>query len=240
MTIVAVNFMTYTPSLEHPRVQYSRTCLENLLKRLKFAKGQLIWHIADDGSPEGHVEALVAICRSHGIEPTLSNSNHRGYGANMNMATQVIHDLCDFVIPIEEDWELVREFDISDLVAALEHSQLLNEPEDPDFIQCIRLGYLGWSNKVPGTLVQWAHQTFFKFDPNGLETHVFAGHPRLESKAFEISVGAWPEGIRPGYTEMEVCNRPASRIGVAWPMDAGINASQDYANLFAHIGNVQA
>lgn len=232
---VAVNFMTYSPDPEHPRVMYARKCLLALLDKLEYPEGELIWHIADDGSFPGHVDALVDICRARGVEPTVSNTGHLGYGANMNHATQVIHDLCDIVMPIEEDWELVRVFNISGLVDVL-----MSPPEDNDnFIECIRLGYLGWSNKVTGWLAQKAHQTFFYFDPTSQETHVFAGHPRIETVAFEKRVGPWPEGLRPGYTEMEVCNRVASRHGVAWPMDAGINASQDYANLFAHIGEVQ-
>ena len=50
----------------------------------------------------------------------------------------------------------------------------------------------------------------------------------------------WPEDIGAGYTEMEVSNRPRSRIGVVWPLDAGINSSQQYCNTFAHIGSVKA
>lgn len=232
---VAVNFMTYSPEEGHPRVQYAQRCLLALLDKLKYSKGELIWHIADDGSFPGHVDALVEICRARGVEPTVSDTGHLGYGANMNRATQIIHDLCDIVMPIEEDWELVREFDISGFV------DVLSEPPEysDDDIYCIRLGYLGWTNKVTGWLVQKARQTFFRFDESCQETHVFAGHPRIETVQFEKWVGAWPEGLRPGYTELEVCARPASRVGVAWPMDACINTSQDYSNLFAHIGEVQ-
>lgn len=232
---VAVCFLTYSPDADHARVGYARRCLLALLDQLKYRNGELLWHIADDGSFPGHLEALVDICRSRGVEPTVSNTGHLGYGANMNQATQVIHDIADVVMPIEEDWELVREFDISDFVDVL-----IQPPEDNDNdINCIRLGYLGWSNKVTGWLAQKAGQTFFYFDPNCQETHVFAGHPRIETVAFEKRVGPWPEGLRPGFTEMEVCNRRESREGIAWPMDAGINASQNYANLFAHIGEVQ-
>lgn len=234
---VTVNFMTYSPKEGHPRVQYSQRCLLMLLRNLTYGDNtNLLWHIADDGSFPGHVEALVEICRANGVEPTTSQTGHQGYGANMNHATQVIHDMADIVMPIEDDWELVRPFDISDLVRALEASPKYG---DLEYIGCIRLGYLGWSNPVTGRLVQHANQTFFRMDADCLETHVFAGHPRIETVEFERRVGAWPEGIRPGYTEMEICNRTESRIGVAWPLDAGVNASQDYANLFAHIGEVQ-
>lgn len=235
---VAVNFLTYSPEIGHPRVQYAEKCLRALLVNLKYRDGELLWHIADDGSFYGHVENLIDICREFGVSPTISATGHHGYGANMNHATQILHSIADIVIPIEEDWEIVRPFDISDLVDVLMVPR--DEQDNDNDISCIRLGYLGWSNKVTGWLVQTAAQTFFRFDENSQEVHIFAGHPRIETVEFEKRVGPWPEGLRPGYTEMEVCNRPASRVGVAWPMDAGINASQDYANLFSHIGETQA
>lgn len=237
MTKVGVMFLTYTPSMDHPRVQYAQQCLNRLCEHLRFTGGELLWHIADDGSPPEHIAALrEIIVRWRGVEPTISATEHMGYGGNYNMATQTLHSLVDIVMPVEEDWELVRDFDIKDLVRVLEAPY---EGNDND-ISCIRLGYLGWTNKPTGWLAQKEGQTFFMFDPFSEETHVFAGHPRLETVAFEQRVGAWPEGLQAGYTEMEVCQRPESRIDVAWPMDADINASQDYCRLFAHVGETQA
>lgn len=245
---VAVNFLTYTPTMEHPRVQYAQQCLTSLCRNLSFKEGDLIWHIADDGSPPEHVAALIEIIRRYaGKDPTVSITEHLGYGGNMNLATQTIHSLAQMVMPIEEDWELVRKFDISDLVKAIARgryaSDSITTPEmarDRDQIDCVRLGYLGWTNDINGRLVQTAGQTFFLMDPDSPETHVFAGHPRIETVAFEKFVGAWPVGIKAGFTEMEICNRRNARMGVAWPLDADINASQDYCRLFAHVGETQA
>jgi hypothetical protein len=239
MTKVGVMFLTYTPEMNHPRVQYAQQCLYALLTKLSFTGGELLWHIADDGSPPEHVEKLrEMIVRKTGVEPTVSVTTHMGYGANYNHATQVLHPMVDIMLPVEEDWELVRGFDISNLVRALEDSP--DDTLDPDYIGCIRLGYLGWTERIAGWLTQLAGQTFFRFNQDSLENHVFAGHPRLETVEFEQLVGPWPEGLRAGYTEMEVCNRPESRNGVAWPMDADVNASQDYCRLFAHVGETQA
>lgn len=238
-TKVGVMFLTYTPTMEHPRVVYAQECLKRLCQNLKFIGGDLIWHIADDGSPPEHVTMLVEIVRRMtGQNPTISVTSHMGYGANYNQATQVLHPLVEMVMPVEEDWELVRDFDITDLVQALILSP--HDFGDPDYIGCIRLGYLGWTERVTGWLTQLASQTFFRFDETSLENHVFAGHPRLETVEFEQRVGPWPEGLQAGYTEMEVGHRPEARIGVAWPLDADINASQDYCRLFAHIGEQQA
>ena len=242
MTKVGVMFLTYTPSMDHPRVEYARRCLVKLCQNLRFQDGMMRVHIADDGSPPEHVVKLREIViRYTGQEPTISVTSHMGYGANYNLGTQSLHHLVDYVMPIEEDWELMREFDVSNLVRALEDApRAFGDWGDPDYIGCIRLGYLGWTERVTGWLTQLAGQTFFRFDDKSLENHVFAGHPRIETVEFEQRVGPWPEGLQAGYTEMEVCKRPQARQGVAWPLDADINASQDYCRLFAHVGEVQA
>lgn len=236
---VAVCFLTYTPSMDHPRVQYAQQCLYALTRNLHYREGELLWHIADDGSPSEHVEKLKEIIiRNTGAEPTISVTGHEGYGANMNHATQVLHPLVDIIMPLEEDWELVREFDISNLALALTEGEAVYGYSES--ISCIRLGYLGWTNDLGGYLVQHAGQTFLRFNEEFCkETHVFAGHPRIETVAFEKRVGPWPEGLKAGYTEMEVCKMDAARSGIAWPLDAGVNASQDYCTLFAHVGEIQ-
>lgn len=228
MITVCVNFLTYTPSLDHPRAMYAKRCLEALLKNLSFKEGNLIYHIADDGSPHGHVTELMQLCTEYNVPHTYSKSERLGYGGNMNLATQTIHSISDMVLPVEEDWELVHKLDIGGLVRAIQESEE---------IECVRLGYLGWTNDLRGKVVQSANQSFLLFDPDSPEVHVFAGHPRLETVSFEKRIGEWPVGIKAGFVEMEICNRPEARKGVAWPLDADINASQDYCSMFAHIGN---
>jgi hypothetical protein len=238
---VVVNFLTYTPSIEHPRHQYALMALTSLALRLSFSEGELLWHIADDGSPPEHIVALRDLLRElrpkpldewePGTYPTISVSHRQGYGGNWNAATQQTHQLGEYVLPIEEDWELRKDFDISDMVRAM---------DEDDRIRCIRLGYLGWTNNLNGDLIQSAGQTFLLFNPNSTENHVMAGHPRLETVDFEKKIGPWPEKLGAGFTELTVCQNPEARRGVCWPLDAGVNASQDYSTLFAHIGDRRA
>lgn len=228
---ITVNFLTFSPSIEHPRHAYAMTCLQSLLKKLTFGDGELRWHIADDGSAPEHRNALVALCRKAGVEPTVSDSDRHGYGGNVNLAAQAIHDYSDLVLACEEDWELVRPFDLSDLARAIGES---NE------LRCVRLGYLGITSELTGKVINSAGQAFLLLNPDCSETFVFTGHPRLETVGYEQAIGAWPEGLKAGYTELEICARQEARTGVAWPLDAGVNASQDYVSLFAHIGSEQA
>lgn len=183
-------------------------------------------HIADDGSPPGHVEALRELAGGypHLVSIGSTNAERGGYGRSYNLASQAVHPGTDYVLPLEDDWQLAADFDLDPLVAAL---------EDPEAgIGCIRLGYLGFTQRLFGEVVHTPAGPMLRFDEDSTEPHVAAGHPRLESVAWERTVGPWVEGIPAGATEVEWCSRKAARNGVAWPMDV-IRPNQ---HLFAHIG----
>jgi hypothetical protein len=237
---IAVVFLTYSSTPSGPRNMYALQSMRSLLQNLSFRDGALAYFIADDGSPPEHTEALHHLfieknnkwSQGEGEGAALiggSNSERRGYGGSFNLASQGVHGWADLVLPVEDDWELVRPFDLSDMARAFN-----------DEIQCIRLGYLGWTDDLRGKLVQSAGQSFILFDPYSPEKHVWAGHPRLETVEYQRRVGPWPEGLKAGFTELEVGKREEARTGVAWPLDADVNASQDYCRLFAHIGEEQA
>lgn len=227
---IAVCLLTWAPSLDHGRHEYAKRTLEAAITGLNPGRHRLLWHIADDGSVEGHVEALQEILRRHGQPAaTVTNARRGGYGKSYNLATQTLHaGGIEAILCLEDDWQLQRPLELEPLVDAL---------ADPA-IECIRLGYLGFeAHEVKGALVHAGRRTYFLFDPEGQERYVFAGHPRLELVSYQRRVGPWPEGLPAGQTEHEVAGRYPSRAGVAWPMDLGIAADPDWGPvLFAHIG----
>lgn len=224
---VAILLLTYEPGGDSPR-NTAATTLEAALKHINYS-GPLILHIADDGSERpGHVDELTKIAgKSKKLDAVSStNSKRGGYGANYNLATQVVHQQAHIVLPLEDDWELRRDLDLDPLVAMLvqgEHGA-----------NCIRLGYLGYTQPLAGTFVHSAHVgAAVLLSPDSPERHVYAGHPRLETVGFEREIGEWPVGLAAGATEFEVCGRPESRRGIIWPFQ--LNPDGD---LFAHIGSV--
>lgn len=239
MKDLAIVLLTYASGIDSPRHEYAMRTVEALARHISYS-GNIHWHIADDGSPAAHVVALRDRIRDKAdipfpvdlnqpMYPTITTSDRRGYGANYNLATQMLHTDCEYFLMIEDDWELAKELDLDPLVAALEEG-----------IGCIRLGYLGWTQELRGKIIAKAGQTFLLLDPASEEPHVWSGHPRLESKEFQRTVGPWPEGLDPGSTEFVVSHRDASRYNVVWPLDLGIRAGQIQGTLFAHIGAVQA
>lgn len=223
---LSIMLLTYTDSMESPRARYAEQTLDTVLRRLHY-RGQISVHIADDGSPPEHVRHLYELAGGYahvqGVSTT--TAERQGYGASYNLATQVVHTHASVVLPLEDDWILSEPIDIEPYVAAL---------TDPGPISSIRMGYLGFTEELRGTLGHCAGRTYLLLDPASPEHHVNAGHPRLETTAYERVVGPWAEGYDPGTTERIWCGRPAARSGVAWPMDA------PRGGWFSHIGTVQA
>lgn len=230
MPTVAVMLFTYD------RLETAKLTISALASHLLY-EGDLHLHIADDGSPPVdealYAEALMSFAQAEldGDWPSsisFTNSQRSGYGGSYNVATQVVHSIADYLLPLEDDWELSRDFDLTPLV--------LDLIED-ERAECIRLGYLGYTQAIRGEIIDLPHTgKALLLDPESPERHVFAGHPRLETRRFERAIGPWPEGLQAGKTEFEIAGREAARQGVIWPLDLGIPGSQRHDSLFRHIG----
>jgi LmbE family N-acetylglucosaminyl deacetylase len=233
---VTIMLLTYTPELSHARAEYALRTLSAALANLRPGPDvELRLHIADDGSPEGHVEMLKGYAESAmpGIEITTSNSQRGGYGHNYNLACQAVHSQTDFVLALEDDWQLMRPLELTPLVRALVESYRHADGNPNHWIRCIRLGYLGFDREITGRLITLADQKFFRFDANAPEQYLFAGHARLETVEFEQAVGPWTPGLGAGATELDIIGRPQARIGICWPFDLAHTSG----DLFSHIGD---
>jgi hypothetical protein len=237
---VAIVLLTYVP-FDHPErgVGAERT-LRALLDNLHYS-GPLGVHIADDGSPgAGYRERLRTIAGGYAsVDWTgVTNAERGGYGRSYNLATQSVHHTAEYVMPIEDDWMLTRPLNLDPLVETLMPSgRLAGLAEWLNPIECIRLGYIGFTQRLRGEFLHTPAGTMILIDPDSPEPHVFAGHVRIETREFERRIGPWPEGLSAGATEFAVSHRPASRAGVAWPLDLG-PASQRSDSLFTHTGSV--
>jgi len=220
MPKVVCCLMTYN------RREYAEITLRSFYKHVT-PKPHL--HIADDGSPPGYTDALAKVASKAGAPcATVTNSARGGYGANVNLASQVTHSLADYVFMLEDDWELLHPLDLGEYIEDMEAL--------PD-VGCIRLGYLSWTQPIGGALLCGPRRKYLLLDPRSPEPHVFAGHPRLERVAYQRTVGEWPQGLDPNQTEFKLAHMPAARTGVAWPL--GLDPREGYG-LFAHIGSERA
>lgn len=82
--------------------------------------GEPFWfHIADDGSEEEYRSELSDWAWGKFERTSVSNSSGSGYGASYNLATQCVHSDCDLILPLEDDWELVRPLNLAPLAELL-------------------------------------------------------------------------------------------------------------------------
>lgn len=209
--------------LTYNRLDCAEKTLRSTLDNLVYS-GPLCVHIADDGTGPEYREKLVQLAGgyAHIQGVGVTSSEQGGYGLNYNLATQIVHLHSSIVLPLEDDWELLRSLDLDPLVLALAENKF----------GCIRLGYIGITQPMRGELVAANGMLWLLFDPASEERHVFAGHPRLETVEWEKSVGPWPEQLDPNMTEFNVCAILGARCGVVWPICI-LPAS---GGLFVHIG----
>lgn len=212
--------------LTYNRLDYAKITIESFYK---YVTPKVHLHIADDGSDEAYRRKLIDFARKVGAPGiTVSNSERGGYGANVNLATQTTHKMADYVLMLEDDWRLLRPLNLAEYAADLD---ALSE------VDCIRLGYLSWTQPIWGKFECGPNYKYVIVDPNSPEPHVWAGHPRLERVSYQQQVGEWPLGMDPNQTEFAVTHVRRARYGVAWPL--GLDARQGYG-LFAHVGTERA
>lgn len=216
--------------LTYERTDYAVKTLRSFLDNVVTGHSLSV-HIADDGSSVAHRDTLAGVAWGHSQIKNVytSNSERGGYGRNVNLATQVMHNVAEYILMLEDDWELTRELNLDYLVEDI---------ASQSGISCVRLGYLSHTQMLRGYVrtIGPRHSKYLEFDPNSDEPHVFAGHPRLETVDFQRRIGAWPEGLSPGETEFSVAHIMTARTGVAWPMDL----VRPCGDLFAHIGTVRS
>lgn len=184
--------------------------------------GDLIWYVADDGSPAEHVDAVREM-----LPDAPWHSERRGYGANANVAWQAADSYSPLTFWLEDDWELQTPLDLTP------YAQALNDEE----LGMIRLGYL--NRGIGGSVVAAAGRLYWRLyhEPvEGVEL-VFTGHPALRHKRYRDAYGFYPEGLTPGDTELgyafQYRKQHTGAPWIVWPVDYPANG------LFGHIGTVK-
>lgn len=216
MSSVCILLLTYN------RYDYAEKTLITALEHVKTKQHDLYVHIASDGDDDQYIEGLAQHVYASPYALTKSNSERGGYGANYNLATQTVHTYADYVLVLEDDWELKRDLDVDIFIGALRELEA----------GCMRLGYIGFTQPLRGEFASSHGRHWLRLDPSSPEPHVFAGHPRLETVTWQRSVGPWPEGLEPGQTEFSVAHIAEARYGVIWP----IQEVKPYGDMFVHIG----
>jgi len=211
--------MTDWPLVVAMIITYKRTDLAmRTIKALKekLAYPNLGWHIADDGSPPEHIEALK---EAIGRDVPTNNSNRKGVGVSMNLGMRECLVRADHILWLEDDWELQQPFDLRLSVALLKERQEVG---------MIRLGYI--SPGLEAALISSNGHLWWRLKKG--PQFSFTGHASLRHRRFCEAYGSYKEGLTPGETELWMCERFKSADGpdIALAVDGGAYG------VFSHIG----
>lgn len=204
---------------------YERT--DYAKRTIKAAKENLIypdlrWYIADDGSPKKHFNAVKRALRGQDIIG--SHNEDLGYGATANKALRAADDISPITLWLEDDWELKRPLDLADYVALLEEDQGAG---------MIRLAHIPID--LEGITGGWRGQILLRL--YATRQYFFSGNPSLRHRRFFEAYNLYPEGLKPGETELKYDEQIQATGGgpnIYIPIDAG---SWGY---FGHIGEVKS
>jgi hypothetical protein len=171
--------------------------------------GDLFWHVADDGSPVAHLDAVLAALDD---EPLVGfHTARRGYGGNANYAW----DRADYTSPLafflEDDFVLSQPLDLTP------HAYTLM---DDDRVGMVRLGYIDGARLEPAQL--FAGRAYHTLPRTWPDTSFYAltGHPSLRHARYRAAYGDYPVGLGPGDTELAYASQyRAADEGplIVWP-----------------------
>lgn len=184
------------------------------------------FHIADDGSGAGYIQALLnEIGPSYHTTVSLTAQPSGGVGHNMNLGIETCLERADLWLHLEDDWALREPLDLTPCVELL--------VDDPN-IGMVRLGRL--SADLLGRSYSGAGKLWWLLQRNA-NPYIYSGNAALKHRRFHEAYGSYKEGLTPGKTELWYCgqfNANKEGPGIVWP------AWLTYEQTFQHIGDHQS
>lgn len=215
-TPITICFLTYA------RTDYALATIRGVRTYLRYP--DLRWYVADDGSREEHVEAVMQALDGELIVGM--HSVRRGYGASANRAWTRANEISPLSFWLEDDWELREPLDLWPYAALL---------MEDDSVGMVRLGVL--NPEIRGSTFDHGGATYWRLDriPARDGIPVFCGHPSLRHNRYQVSYGKYPEHLAPGDTELAYSYQYRIGIGssIVWPSEV------PGRGVFGHIGTIK-
>lgn len=189
---VAIGLVTYE------RTEMALMTIRSTLRNLEYPKENIGWYVADDGSRPEHMQAIMELLeqenqviigqhserlRHEGQE----NTHHAGMGWNKCLG--LCHQWSDFVLWLEDDWDLDEPLVLAPYV------DLLQSREDIG-ICTFRILTVGADLHTEG----YAGQMYFRYDRS--TQYAFSGNPYLRHARYTTRYGWFAEDRNPGLMEL--------------------------------------
>lgn len=211
--MINIIFLTYQ------RTEYALRTIRSIQQNLCY-DGEIKWIVADDGSHESHVNAVMDEIGLDNILQMWTGKN--SYGSNANWAWEAVQS--PITLWMEDDWELRNPLNVNP------YTQLLENHAD---IGMVRLGLL----PIDLALYSIGRDGIMYLDVSRKSNYAFSGNPHLKHERFK-GYGLYPEGLNPGETEIAYDYQIRHSDGfdgkIVWPVDLGSMGA------FSHIGEVQS
>lgn len=205
--------------LTYARTEYALRTIAALRASLHY-DGDLLLYIADDGSPDEHMQAVAGAVA--GLPLIGWHSERMGYGASANKAWYEALQHADLALFLEDDWEC-RGLDLTP------YARVLTQHED---LGMIRFGHLPID--LDARTCGYDGHMYLRISWES--PYCFSGNPALRHRRAREAWGAYPEGLNPGQTEVAYDSQVRTRRGpaIVWPVALGEWGA------FGHIGAVKS
>jgi len=233
--------MTEWPSLSIVLLTYMRTeealaTVRHLCSNLGYEKHLRQFYIADDGSKGKHLDLLLEELERR-EEKVIGHhsqrfSPHTGIGWNKGLG--IAFQNSDFVMVLEDDWVLQKQFDIYPYIEML--SECDGKPnekgESKPNVGMVRLGGLPIGNNVETVGYHGHHYLKYYKD----RQYAYSGNPHIRHARFVKKYGWYSEEkLNPGELELDYDGRIRSMDGP----DIWRPADIPGWGVFAHIGETR-
>ena len=160
-------------------------------------EGKLLWHLADDGSVHGY---LTSIEKEFPFIDSVSITNRRGWGANVNAALRQIRT--DFIYVNEDDYVLQRDLNLTQGVRLMQLRPQVGLVRYDGIC-----GHVGQSLRLCEALPH-GQLDYLVIEPELTHGHFTYSHrPHLKHRRFHQYYGLYAEGLPLADTEVEFGKR---------------------------------
>ena len=192
--------------LTYRRLSLSLRTIESTVRNLGYPKELISYYVCDDGSPEEeHAEVLKCltdlnqnILGEHNKRVRAEGQEDTFYaGKSYNLGLGLCHQKSDFVLILENDWELEKPLDLVPHIRLLQEEEVVWNNQEKDVVGAVSFRILSAGADVH--TIGWNGTMYLKY----LRTtqYAFSGNPYIRHARFTKRYGWFAEDRNPGNME---------------------------------------
>jgi len=180
------------------RLDVAMRTISSTCNNLGYPRDLISWFVGDDGSSPEDFEKMISHLKSFGHQLAYSHNERMRNpgeedtffaGKGWNKTLGLAHQNSDFVLWVEDDWELDRPFDL------VPHVRLLQENEAVGMVT-FRILSVGNEVKTVG------HNGQHYLEYMRTTQYSYSGNPQLRHARFTTHYGWFAENVNPGGIEL--------------------------------------